>query len=111
MTTKPKKALTFEERKGIEKGIEQGKTNTEIAKSLSRSTNAISTEIRNNGGKLNYSAEKGQKSSSERKKQKNELLANMARSQRKPHYLIARVENLEMQVEILHEAIKELMNR
>lgn len=52
--------IDFEERKLIERYIKQGRPGSEIAEMLCRSRNGINTEIRNNGGRERYTAEKAQ---------------------------------------------------
>ena len=105
------KPLTFEERKTIQKGLDEGLSGSKIALSLGRSVNAISTEIRKNGGRLYYSAEKGEKSFKQRSFERYKTVSEKAKKNKTSYFMKQRLENLEMQVEILHEAIKELMNR
>lgn len=105
------KTLTFDERKKIEEGLSSGLSGSKIARSLGRSVNAISYDVRINGGRLSYTAAKAQESSVKRLLEKYQRVSDTATTQKTQYYMKQRLENLEMQVEILHEAIKELMNR
>lgn len=104
------KILQFKEREQIEKLIKQGLSCAEIAKNIGRSKNCIVTEIRR-AGKTEYSAITGQNLSDKIKEEKYKKISMKQKGNQKQYFLKQRVENLEMQVEILHEAIKELMNR
>lgn len=55
------KHYTFEEKQQIENYLKQGKSIYSIAKSINRSSNGLSYEIRRNGGTENYSAEQSHK--------------------------------------------------
>jgi len=111
MSNQKLKLLTLEERKAIQKGLDEGLSGSKIARSLGRSVNASSTEVRKNGGRLYYSAEKAEQSCKKRWFEKYKTLSEKAKKNKTPYFMKQRLENLEMQVQILHDAIKELMNR
>lgn len=102
------KSLTIEERKKIEKHIQKGLSCSESARLLGRSKNCVITEVRRAGGK-EYSALKGQAISEKIWKHKYDNLKK--RNQSLSNYTLSgRISNIEMQIEILHETIKELIN-
>ena len=98
----------FEERVLIERYIKDGKTYSQIGELLGRSTGGIFKEAQR-GGARNYSAILGENVSKitvEEKRKKLSEINNGNIMQYKQ-----RIENLEMQVEILTDAIKELMQK
>jgi len=68
MTAKGTTPLTYTERKTIEDGVRKGLSTAQIASILKRSVNSIKVEIRINGGKESYNAEKSQTAANGRKK-------------------------------------------
>lgn len=101
--------LTYEERKRIEKGIKLGLSCGRIAVEIGRSKNGVVSEVRR-GGKHQYTAKEGQRICDEMRKKKYESLSLLKKKQQPPLFdYKQRIENLEMQVEILHETIKELL--
>ncbi len=104
--------LTLDERQIIEDLSKRGYSAVTIAKQLGRGGTTIAREIRKNGGPLFYNAIKAQKESYQRK---SEGYIKISESVKKSGYnpfesLKARIENLEMQLEILVDTIKELKN-
>lgn len=102
--------LTLEERIKIEYYCKNTSLNgRKIANILGRGKNTIYSEIKINGGISKYNAEEAHENSKKRKEEGYNRL-----SKRNLQYiensLIMRVESLEMQIEILHEAIKEMLN-
>jgi len=101
--------FTFEEKQKIEILLKLGKNASQISKEISRSISGIYKEIKKGGGK-NYTAEE-----SERIKNENiQKVKKGINEHNKKHgnfKIKKRIENLEMQVEILHEALKELMKK
>ena len=100
------------ERKIIEKLLRCGFTCGEIAKEIGRSKNGVVTEVRNHGGKTFYDGDiaqaKAEHANEQRKKKLSEF--NKEKSNKGPlFYMSEKLVNLEMQVEILHDCIKELM--
>ncbi len=89
--------LTLEKRSLIEGFLKQGKNGAEIARLLEKSTSSISYELRENGGRATYNAEKAQSRAKSRYKE---------RGTRTEKRLIS----LEMQVQILSETLKELLH-
>jgi len=75
MTAKGTTPLTYTERKIIEEGLRKGLSTTQIASILKRSVNPIKVEIRINGGKESYNAEKGQTAANGRKKTRFEKIS------------------------------------
>ena len=102
--TKGNKRITFEERQQIEKLIKTGATCAFMAKQLGRSVNGIASEIRHLK-KENYEAEKAHAMAEERSKRtKKSVFIDKGMTDQ-------RIENLEMQVEILHDTIKDILKR
>jgi len=104
------KAITFEERKQIEKHISAGFSCCETARRIGRSKNGVVSEVRRGGGKL-YSAKIAQNLADSVRNEKHRKLSERNKGNVTTFRFKQRIENLEMQVEILHDAIKELMNR
>ena len=104
------KPFTFEERKKIERYIKMGKSCGETAVLIGRSKNGVVTEVRRGGGKF-YSAKVGQSIVDKNTEEKYRKLSERNKGNKVSFFMKHRIENLEMQVEILHDAIKELMNR
>jgi len=98
---------TFEERKIIERLLKSGATGKHAAKKLGRSTNGINTEIRKNGGWKEYNAERAQKRAEEMRRDANKKISHALLGKSGPG-VSKRIKNLEMQVEILFETIREL---
>ena len=106
------RALSFEERKKIEKLVKCGWSCSQIADAIGRSKNAVVVEIRR-GGKEKYTAKAGQHIADENKRKRNEHLSKLNKGKigNNPVFRFKeRIENLEMQIEILHDAIKEVMH-
>lgn len=104
------KAFTFDERKLIEKHVKTGKSCGDIAKLIGRSKNGVVTEVRRGGGKF-YTAKTGQNIADTNLENKYRKLSERNKGNNVSFRMKQRIENLEMQVEILHDAIKELMTR
>ncbi len=104
------KAITFKERKQIEKHIKNGLSCGETARLIGRSKNGVVTEVRRGGGKF-YSAKTGQNLVDKNLEEKYRKLSERNKGNNVSFKMKQRIENLEMQIEILHETIKELMNR
>lgn len=105
-----KKAITFEERKQIEKHIQAGLSCCETARRIGRSKNGVVAEVRKGGGK-HYSAKIAQNLTDKTLEEKYRKLSERSKGNDVSFRMKRRIENLEMQVEILHDAIKELMSR
>lgn len=101
-----------EEREQIEKLIKYNLSLREIARRIGRAQGSICNEVRRCGGKYNYNAEEAQRIYEDNVKRKNEHLRQMNKGKKKVNRQdhANRLTNLEMQVEILAETIKELMN-
>lgn len=98
----PKKTsryLNFAEREFIEECLKKNIIISEIEKKLNRSNKAIHREVKKNGGKELYNAEKAQKKAENGRKKVNRLELN------------ERMENLEMQMEILIETIRKFKKK
>ena len=104
------KSLCFEERALIEKFLKMGLTCSEIGRRLGRGKNTIVVEVRNKG-REGYTATKAQKQSDETRSLGYKKLSEINSGKKKTYFYKERIENLEMQVEILHETIKELMKK
>lgn len=83
----------------------------QISKLIGRSKNCVVHEIRTNGGREIYDPHESQKRADEIKKSQIKALRNSQEGLPKNLKFKERIENLEMQVAILHETIKELMKK
>ena len=106
------KPFTYEERKQIQKHIYKGLSCCQIAKLIGRSKNGVVTEVRKGGGRF-YNAREAQKRCDAVNKERYERLSKLSKEKlsgttHKPNQE-KRIENLEMQIEILHDCVKELM--
>jgi IS30 family transposase len=90
--------LSLEERKTIEKLLDEGKNVQEIAFEIKRSKGGISCEISRNGGQRFYNAEKAQERTDRIKKE-----ANKDKFSPMQH-LTERVKFLEEQMKLLMES-------
>ncbi len=106
------KRITYLERMQIEILLKEGLEISEIASILGRSRSSLSTEIVRAGGREVYSASISQHQRDIFKKIRIENL-----KKERPRKLIKtndsieqRFKNLEMQIEILHDTIKDLLN-
>ncbi len=105
-------SITFEERVEIEKLVKQGLSCGAIAKALNRSKNGIVCEVRK-GGKADYCAKRSQKITDEVRWEKYRKLSERNKGIKLDSAvsLKTRIDNLEMQLEILHDLVKELIKR
>lgn len=102
--------FTYEERKIIEtllrkNGLSCGK----IAKHIGRSKNGVVSEVRINGGALKYNAKEAEESFNKRMIEKRQKLHDLNKGNKRTFYMKKRIENLEMQLEILCETTKEIL--
>jgi len=98
--------LTFEERQWIETLLKEGITLTAISKRLGRSKNAIVSDVRKNGGREEYTAEKSWRRKEEKHEAHRELLRKLNKGKTPPamHYDL-RLSALEMQMQIVIEEL------
>ncbi len=101
--------ITFEERKLIQKYIAQGKSCGETARLIGRSKNGVVSEVRKGGGK-DYNAKAAQKITDETRNNRYQALSERNKGNQVTFKMKQRIENLEMQVEILHDVIKGILN-
>lgn len=105
-------ALTYEERKKIYEGIKKGKSFRLIAIQIGRSNNGIFNEIKKNGGYANYDPEKAHQGALERNKEGNIKKAYHGKKIIDSYSeLCEKTQNLEFQLEIIVDEIKELKNK
>lgn len=99
--------LTFEERKKIEELVKTGLSATKIAEQIERGKTSVFTEIKTYG-RENYSAIKAQEAADLRLRLSKYPWE--VKSYRPPSHtqIYKKFEAIEMQIEILHETIKEL---
>lgn len=102
--------LTFQERVKIENHIRNGLSCSQAAKLIGRSKNGVVQEVRRAGGKA-YSAKIGQNISDFNLQEKYRKLSERNKGNKVTFKMKERIENLEMQLEILHETLKEIMNK
>ena len=106
---KGNKPITFEERKEIQKLLSKGLSCSEISRYINRSKNGVVTEVRRGGGKDSYLAKKSQKEADLKNSIRCEKLKKINVGNKIQYYMKQRIENLEMQVEILYDTIKEII--
>ena len=102
--------FSYEERKEIENLLMQGLHGSEIARRLNRSKNGVLVEIRRNGYS-EYSAKKAQNRADKIHSKKYQKLSESNKQKPPSRWVKERIEALEMQIEILHDTIKELMKK
>lgn len=102
--------LTFVERKNIKKLIGEGYNLSEIAREIDRGKNTVIAEVRRNGGPLFYDPVKAEERAQALKQERAERCRELNKKQLSNPYseIKDRIQNIEMQVEILVDAIKEL---
>lgn len=103
------KPFTLAERKTIEKLLRQGKPGSEISKVIGRSKTGTNWEIRNHGGRENYCAKKANEMAIDAQKERIDKL-RAKQTKKRPPNLSLRMDSLEMQINILKDTIKELLN-
>lgn len=109
---KPKHSLlSFAERLEIQYLLQQGKNYAEISHVIGRGKNTIGTEVRRSGGRIGYTAQAGQDRYNKVYLQKREKATNLYSTTNNPQTKMrTNIQNLQMQMEILLDAIKELRN-
>jgi len=101
--------INFEERKVIEELLQLDYSGSQIAYEINRHKNSINFEIRRNGGRKNYKAEIAQQRHNDIGMLKNSSLREKYDKGKHPiSRMKQKIENLEMQMEILTDSIKEL---
>ncbi len=99
--------LKYEDRQKIEELVKDELLSLAlIARKMNRAKNTITVEVRKNGGRYNYTADEAEKRSRTSRIRKREKLTVMNEKFRKEYNLKCRVENLEMQIEILIDKLK-----
>lgn len=105
--------LSFEERQDIERYIKQGLSGGNIAHILARSRNGINTEIRNNGGREGYDAEKAQRRSESVRQIQNEQVSKKLMGHKDSFGWKERIQALEngmISLSLEHEKVKKALN-
>lgn len=98
--------ITLEERHQIEALLKTGISISEVARRISRSKNGVVSEVRLNGGIANYKAVEAQQSAYNRQILGREKLSLLNKGIASSYTTLKqRIENLEMQVEILVDAL------
>ncbi len=111
MAGKGSSDFSLEERELIEKYIRKGFSLSEISIIINRSKNGVIHEVRRNEGRETYNALKAHQRAEEIKANKYKKISEgmKGKAVRSPYE--TRLKSLEMQVEILHETIKELLSK
>lgn len=104
-----RKFFSLEERVSIQNYIKKGHSATEISIMIGRSKNGVVTEVRRGGGR-DYDAVRSHTEFMKRTEERYQKLSEKNKKTSKSHHWTSRIQNLEMQVEILHDKVKELMN-
>jgi len=104
------KPLYLMERKFIAKMIKEGLSLCQIAHELNRGKNTVIAEVRRNGGRLEYDPVKAQQIAIEKKEKKHLKCSQSTKGKMSNPFmnLNERIENIEMQLEIITETLKEL---
>lgn len=104
--------LCLSERNTIAKMIKKGASLSEISRLLGRGKQTVAAEVSKNGGKESYKARDAQKKAVERKIERDIKCRHAIRNRFiNPQIdVLNRLENLEMQMEIIVETIKTLTN-
>lgn len=111
---KRNKPLSFEERKQIEKLLQDDRLSlSQISRLIQRGKNTVVFEVRRAGGRGNYTAEKAEKEFYRRRKEGYEKLSlhNITTTKEIKLNNLKRIESLEMQIEILIDTITELRSK
>lgn len=108
----PKTALDLDERKRIYSLLIQGYSCIQISKIISRGKNTVISEVKRNGGRENYNPYEANESAWRRKSIRIKNLTKTITSNPSPYkILLNRIENLEMQVEILIDCVMQLKGK
>lgn len=100
--------LSFEEREQIEELLKTGISCSEVARRIGRSKNGVVNEVRMNGGIKSYKAVSAHESAYERQVIGRQKLRSLNTNQKRSALTNSlRIDHLEMQVEILVEALQE----
>lgn len=107
------KPLSLEERKEIERLLKQSHTGGAIGRILGLCKTTINFEVRRNGGRENYCAKKAQEVADENKVDRYKKTAASLKGKDNwvkdfTKNIKLRIENLEMQIEILIDEVKSL---
>lgn len=105
------KPLTLEERKQIEALFKTDLSCSRISKKIGRGKNTVVNEARKAGGRELYRAESAHNLSLLSVQEGYEKLRARNESNKVTFKFKQRIEHLEMQIEILHETLKELMKK
>jgi hypothetical protein len=106
-----KTPLSFFEREIIEARLKAGHSCSQISRELKRGKNTVVAEVRKNGGKDLYEARKAEAMQKEILQKGHEKTASTVRANPPIPWMKQRIENLEMQIEILSETIKEILKK
>ena len=104
------RCFTLEERKEIEKLLKQGESLPEISRKIGRSKSGLVYETRRCGNKDDYTAEEAHRVARSTLVEKYSILSERNAGQYYGIKYKQRIENLEMQIEILHDCIKEILS-
>lgn len=102
-------SISFEERQKIEDYLKQNVSGNRIAQLLNRSTTGIQTEILRGGGRDKYSAVNAHEIYLNNKKERLLKISKNLKGRNPLSPLHKRMQNLEMQIEILTDTIKEIL--
>lgn len=105
--------LTYEERQKIETLLKTPISITVLASMIGRSKNCVVVEVRRNGGRSEYTAKKAQASADARKDNQKQVLRknNAGKIGKNPRScFIHRMRSIEMQIQILSETIKGILD-
>jgi len=104
--------LNFKERMILERYAPTSESCRAISLILKRGKNTVVTEYRRTGGRQNYTAEIGQKYADDQRSFRSEHLSKLNAGQETPYISMRRkMEDLEMQIEILCDTIKQLREK
>lgn len=101
--------INFKERVLIESYLKDGLSASKIALEIGRSKNGVITEIRRGGGRDNYCSKQSQLIMDQKEAQRLNKMKEINKKYTVLSLLQQKVENLEMQIEILYDTIKEIL--
>ncbi len=102
--------LSLEQRQKIQEFIKTPMTFVEMSPLIGKSKSTIAAEVKSNGGRLHYNAHEAQARADKKKSNSTSTEMPIESQSNLEKSLDSRVKSLEMQVQILSETLKELLD-
>jgi IS30 family transposase len=102
--------LVLAERQELERLLKSGLSYRKITEEMQRSREMLMREVQRNGGAEAYNAVKAQELANSVRQKKLSNLNPWGRKDKNSRTALERIAMLEMQIEILHDTIKDLTN-